>query len=89
VTAELNDGAPAHQRVNRKRVTRVMAERGLAGIRLRRKVRTTIPEPSDQHVPDLLNRDFTAQTPNTKYVGDMPTGGICRRLGGGAGHHRS
>ncbi|GAA2468898.1 hypothetical protein GCM10009858_02770 [Terrabacter carboxydivorans] len=48
-----------------------MAEHGIAGIRLRRRVRTTIPEPSDQKVPDLLKRDFTAQAPNTKYVGDI------------------
>ncbi len=71
VTAELNDGVPAHERVNHKRVARVMAVRGIAGIRLRRKVRTTIPEPADAKVPDLLKRDFTAETPNTKYVGDI------------------
>ena len=46
VTAELNDGAPPSERVNHKRVARVMAERGIAGIRLRRRVRTTVPEPS-------------------------------------------
>jgi len=71
VTAELNDGVPTEERVNHKRVARVMAENGLAGIRLRRKVRTTIPEPSHQKVPDLLKRDFTAETINTKYVGDI------------------
>jgi transposase InsO family protein len=71
VTAELNDGVPAGERVNHKRVARVMAERGIAGIRLRRRVRTTIPEPSDAKVPDLLERDFTAETPNTTYVGDI------------------
>jgi transposase InsO family protein len=71
VTAELNDGVPDQERVNHKRVARVMAETGLAGIRLRRKVRTTVPEPSDQKVPDLLKRDFTAETINTKYVGDI------------------
>jgi transposase InsO family protein len=71
VTAELNDGVPDQERVNHKRVARVMAETGLAGIRLRRKVRTTIPEPSHQKVPDLLKRDFTAETVNTKYVGDI------------------
>jgi transposase InsO family protein len=48
-----------------------MAEHGIAGIRLRRRVRTTVPEPSDEKVPDLLERDFTAETPNTKYVGDI------------------
>lgn len=74
VTAELNDdpaAVAAGERVNHKRVARVMAEHGLAGIRLRRKVRTTIPEPSDQKVPDLLKRDFAAATINTKYVGDI------------------
>lgn len=71
ITAELNDGAPAEDRLNHKRVARVMAEHGIAGIRLRRRVRTTIPEPSDEKVPDVLKRDFTAETPNTKYVGDI------------------
>ena len=71
VTAELNDGSPPEKRVNHKRVARVMAKHGIAGIRLRRRVRTTIPEPSDEKVPDLLKRDFTAETPNTKYVGDI------------------
>ena len=71
VTAELNDGAPPEDRVNHKRVARVMAEHGIAGIRLRRRVRTTVPEPSDEKVPDLLKRDFTAEQPNPKYVGDI------------------
>ena len=71
VTAELNDAAPPEQRVNHKRVARVMAEHGIAGIRLRRRVRTTVPEPSDAEAPDLLKRDFTAEQPNRKYVGDI------------------
>ena len=71
VTAELNDGAPVEERVNHKRVARVMRQHGLAGIRLRRRVRTTIPEPAEATVPDLLKRDFTAPTPNSKYVGDI------------------
>jgi transposase InsO family protein len=71
ITAELNDGVPPKERVNRKRIARVMAKHDIAGIRLRRRVRTTIPEPSDQKVPDLLKRDFTTETPNTKYVGDI------------------
>jgi len=71
VTAELNDGAPPGSRVNHKRVARVMAEHGIAGIRLRRRVRTTVPEPSDAKAPDLLQRDFTAEEPNRKYVGDI------------------
>jgi transposase InsO family protein len=58
-------------RVNHKRVARVMREHGIVGYRRRRRVRTTIPEPSDQKVPDLLERDFTAEAPNTRYVGDI------------------
>jgi transposase InsO family protein len=71
VTAELNDGTTPEQRVNRKRVARVMAEHGIAGIRLRRRVRTTVPEPADAKAPDLLKRDFTAEAPNRRYVGDI------------------
>lgn len=37
----------------------------------RRRVRTTVLEPSDEKVPDLLKRDFTAEQPNTKYVGNI------------------
>ena len=71
VTAELNDGAAPEDRVNHKRVARVMREHHLPGIRLRRRVRTTVPEPSQAKVPDLLERDFSAPAPNIKYVGDI------------------
>ncbi len=71
MTAELNDGVPPAERVNHKRVARIMAEHKIAGIRLRRRVRTTVPEPADQLVPDLLERDYTADAPNRVYVGDI------------------
>ena len=74
ITAELNDpadGEPAGQRVNHKRVARVMRANEIAGYRKRRRVRTTVPEPADQTVPDLLERDFTADAPNQRYVGDI------------------
>ena len=71
ITAELNDGAPPGARVNHKRVARVMRQERIAGLRLRRRVRTTVPEPADQKVPDLLKRDFTAEAPNRRYVGDI------------------
>lgn len=68
VTAELRDtGRP----VNHKRVERVMRRHGIVGMHLRKKVRTTIPEPSHQKVGDLLGRDFTAEAPNQRYVGDI------------------
>lgn len=71
ITAELNDGVPTEERVNHKRVARVMRVAGIRGYTKRRRVRTTIPEPSGQKVPDLLNRDFTAPAPNQRYVGDI------------------
>lgn len=71
VTAELNDGVPVAERVNHKRVARVMRTAGIAGYVKKRKVRTTVPEPSDQKVPDLLKRDFTADAPGLRYVGDI------------------
>ena len=71
ITAELNDGAAEHERVNHKRVARVMRAAGIAGYVKRRKVRTTVPEPAEQKVRDLLKRDFTAEAPNRRYVGDI------------------
>nr|WP_213935081.1 IS3 family transposase [Rhodococcus sp. B50] len=71
ITAEINDGVPAEERVNHKRVARVMREHGIVGYRRRRAVRTTIPEPADQKVPDLVKRDFSASEPNRRYVGDI------------------
>ncbi|MBT2428030.1 IS3 family transposase, partial [Streptomyces sp. ISL-112] len=68
VTAELRDGG---ERVNHKRVARVMRKFHIVGFHLRKKVRTTVPEPSATPVPDLLQRDFTATTPNSRYVGDI------------------
>lgn len=71
ITAELNDGAPDVERVNHKRVARVMREVGIAGYRRKRRVKTTVPDPAGQKVPDLLGRDFTAEQVNTRYVGDI------------------
>ena len=71
ITAELNDGVPDAERVNHKRVARVMRAAGIAGYRRRRRVKTTVADPADQKVPDLLNRDFTAAAPQPEYVGDI------------------
>ncbi|MFE9751463.1 IS3 family transposase [Saccharothrix saharensis] len=68
ITAELHDTG---HRVNHKRVARVMRGIGLAGLRLRRRHRTTVADHTAAKAPDLLERDFTAQTPNTRYVGDI------------------
>lgn len=71
VTADLNEGAAPGARVNRKRVTRVMREHKLAGIRLRKRVKTTVPDQSGRRFPDLLGRDFTIGEPGRRYVGDI------------------
>lgn len=71
VTAELNDGAGDGGRVNHKRVARVMRAVGITGYVKKRRLRTTVPQPSNAKVPDLLKRDFTAQGPNQRYVGDI------------------
>ena len=54
ITAELNDGAPDDERVNHKRVARVMRAAGIAGYRRRRRVKTTTADQANQKVPDLL-----------------------------------
>ena len=71
ITAELNDGAPEDERVNHKRVARVMRGAGIVGYRRKRRVKTTVSDPANQKVPDLLGRDFTAPSLNTTYVGDI------------------
>lgn len=71
ITAELNDGVAQQERVNHKRVARVMRLNAIVGYAKKRRVRTTVPEPADQVVPDLLQRDFTASAPGLRYVGDI------------------
>ncbi|MFD9622364.1 IS3 family transposase [Streptomyces virginiae] len=68
ITAELRDEG---ERVNHKRVARVMRSINLAGARLRRRHRTTVADRAAAKAPDLLGRDFTAAEVNTKYVGDI------------------
>jgi hypothetical protein len=68
ITAELHDnGLP----VNHKRVARVMRRFGVRGLRLRRRVTTTIADPAASKAPDLIGRDFTAPALNQRHVGDI------------------
>ena len=68
ITAELHDKG---QRVNRKKVARVMRRYRIQGLRLRRRVQTTIADPAAAKAPDLIGRDFTAGQVNQRYVGDI------------------
>ncbi|MGW4856938.1 IS3 family transposase, partial [Streptomyces sp. NPDC004288] len=57
--------------VNRKRVARLMCKHGIVGRHLRRKKRTTIPDPVAPSVPDLVQRDFTAERLDERWCGDI------------------
>ncbi|MFJ8313296.1 MULTISPECIES: IS3 family transposase [unclassified Streptomyces] len=68
VTAELRETG---ERINHKRVERVMRAFNIVGVHLRKKHCTTVADPAAAKAADLIGRDFTATTVNTKYVGDI------------------
>lgn len=61
----------AGDRVSEKRVARLMAEIGVAGICGRRKVKTTRRDPSHELAADLVERDFHADEPDELWVTDV------------------
>jgi transposase InsO family protein len=64
-------------RVNRKRIERVMRERGISGVTRRRRKGLTRPAKRAVPAPDLIARDFTAPAPGMKLpldVGHLETG---------------
>jgi transposase InsO family protein len=68
ITAELQDDGLT---INHKKVARVMRRHRIQGLRLRRRVQTTIADPAAAKAPDLIGRDFTAEAVNQRYVGDI------------------
>ena len=63
-------------RVARSKVARLMRQAGFVGAHAPKKWRRGRPDVAG-HPPDLLNRDFTAEAPNQRWVADMtqfPTG---------------
>ena len=60
-------------------VDRAMRTLGLSGIRRAKGVRTTIPAKDGKRAGDLLDRDFTAATPNRVWVTDFT---YCRTWAG-------
>ena len=65
------DLAAEGQRVGRKRVGRLMRDAGLAGVSRRRGVRTTLRDKEARPAPDLVSREFSAQSLNRLWVADI------------------
>ena len=57
--------------VNRKKVERIMRERGIVGITRRRRRSLTRPERRPVYSPDLIGREFTAPRPGMRIVSDI------------------
>jgi putative transposase len=57
--------------IGRKRVARLMREAGLVGVSRRKGVRTTWRSLEAMVAPDLVERDFTAEHPDEKWVADI------------------
>jgi transposase InsO family protein len=58
-------------RVGRNRVMRLMRSQGIRGVSRRRRIRTTDSRHSFPVAPNLLMRDFRAEAPNHRWVGDI------------------
>jgi len=58
-------------RVGRKRVARLMTAAGIAGVRPRKRWRTTIRIPGITPATDLVERDFNPSRPNVLWVADI------------------
>ncbi|MEU8911634.1 IS3 family transposase [Streptomyces mirabilis] len=59
------------RRVNRKRVARVMRERDIRGDTRRKHHSLTRPDKKAKPAPDLIGRNFHAERPGIKLVGDI------------------
>ncbi len=59
------------QRCGKRRVARLMRELGLSAKLRKHRTRTTDSQHEQPVAPNLLNREFTAMAPNTKWVADI------------------
>jgi putative transposase len=57
--------------INRKKVERIMRERGIRGVTRRRRRHLTQQDTKAAPAADLIGRDFTADDPGRKLVGDI------------------
>ena len=68
VHADMKEHDPT---ISVRTVTRLMNELGISGVSGRKRVRTTISDPSHPVAENVLNRDFTAEKPNQRWVTDI------------------
>ena len=59
------------ERVNSKRVARLMRLRGIVGVTRRKARNTTRRTPEAEPAPDLVDRTFTAERPDQLWVADI------------------
>jgi putative transposase len=63
--------AEKDEHIGRKRVARLMHAAGLQGVTRRKWVTTTRRDPRARPAPDLVQRDFTADGPDQRWVADL------------------
>ncbi|MDX3129419.1 IS3 family transposase [Streptomyces europaeiscabiei] len=59
------------RQVNRKRIARLMRERDIRGVTRGKRRSLTRPDTKAKPAPDLIGRDFHAERPGIKLVGDI------------------
>ncbi len=69
VQAELRIAQGLH--CSRKRIARIMRQKGLQGVSRRRSVRTTVRDAAATAAPELVRRGFRATAPNKLWVADI------------------
>ena len=57
--------------IGRNKVARLMSENDLSCRTKRAYIRTTVSDPKKKPAPNLLQRDFVARAPDTKWVSDI------------------
>ena len=57
--------------VGSNRIARLMKEAGLRGVSRRKRPSTTVRKNSERPAPDLVDRDFTAGSPDELWVADI------------------
>jgi len=57
--------------VGENRIARLMKEAGLRGVSRRKRPSTTVQGERSHSIPDLVDRDFTAESPDELWVADI------------------